>query len=273
MSYEYRTKANNFLGQKGYEIFLLINGFLSVLLIGAAVGTFFTGANFHLNEYNLVTWDHSLRGLEAAFNYFNISLGVFLVFNARLLGAQYLLNNLDFTTVPELKPRLQKSAWTSFLIELVFLLIVLISLLLMPGYGLAANGQIELINYKFAANLFANLLNPILLLAGLALVIWGVYLTRFKDSDKGIWYSGSGTVLVGLLVFFLVGYNGTAIYPSLADPGSSLTIYNASSTHYTLTVMSYVALLIPFVLAYIVYVWWAMDRVKLTPDDLNEDSY
>ncbi|MCF7823012.1 MAG: cytochrome d ubiquinol oxidase subunit II [Candidatus Marinimicrobia bacterium] len=273
VSYEYRKKANNLLGQKTYEIFLLINGSLGVLLIGAAVGSFFTGANFQLNEYNFVTWTHPLRGLEAAFNYFNLSMGLFLVFNARVLGAQYLLNNIDFTSAPDLEVRLRKSVWMNFLIELVFLLIVLISLLFMSGYGVAENGQVELMAYKYAGNLFANPLNVILLLAGLGLAIWGVYVTKIKNASNGIWFSGLGTVLVGLVVFFLAGYNDTCMYPSLTHPQSSLTIHNASSTHYTLTIMTYVAMIIPFVLAYIVYVWRAMDLTKLSLNDLKEKAY
>ncbi len=246
---------------------------VGVLLIGTAVGTFFTGANFKLNDYNFVNWTHSLRGLEAAFNYFNVSLGLFLVFNARVLGSQYLLNNLDFNSAPKLEGRLRKSAGMNFLIELIFLLVVLVSLLFMSGYGVAGSGQVELVSYKFANNLIANPLNIILLLAGLGLVIWSVYITKFKDANNGIWFGGAGTVLVGLVVFFLVGYNGSCIYPSLTHPQSSLTIYNASSTHYTLTVMTYVAFLIPFVIAYVVYVWRAMDLKKLSLDDLKEKAY
>jgi len=273
VSYEYRKKANNFIGQKGYEIFLLINGTVGVLLIGAAVGTFFTGSNFELNDYNFVTWTHPLRGLEAAFNYFNVSLGLFLIFNARVLGALYLLNNLDFNSAPLLEGRLRKSVLINFVIELVFLLIILVSLLLMSGYGVTENGQVELMSYKFAANLWANPLDIILLLMGLGFVIWGVYITKYKAANNGIWYGGTGTFLIGLVVFFLVGYNGSCIYPSLTHPQSSLTIYNASSTHYTLTVMTYVALLMPFVLAYIVYVWRAMDLKKLSLSDLKEKAY
>lgn len=273
VSYEYRKKPNNLLGQKGYEIFLLINGYIGVLLIGTAVGTFFTGSNFQLNEYNFVTWTHPLRGLEAAFNYFNLSLGLFLVFNARVLGSLYLLNNLDFNSAPELEGRLRKSTWMNFLIELVFLLVILISLLFMSGYGVAENGRIELMAYKYVGNLFSNPLNIILLLAGLGLVVWSVYVTKFKNANNGIWFGGLGTVLVGLVVFFLAGYNDTCMYPSLTHPQSSLTIYNASSTHYTLTVMTYVAMIIPFVLAYIVYVWRAMDLKKLSLSELKEEAY
>ena len=273
VSYEYRKKPDNFLGQKVYEIFLLINGVVGVLLIGVAVGTFFTGANFRLNDYNFVTWTHPLRGLEGAFNYFNLSLGLFLVFNARVLGAQYLLNNLDFNSVPTLENRLRKSIGTNFLIELVFLLVILISLLFMSGYGVSDSGQIEFIPYKFAGNLFANPLNIILLLTGLGFVIWSVFISRFKEAKNGIWYGGTGTVLVGLVVFFLVGFNGSCIYPSISHTQSSLTIYNASSTHYTLTVMTYVAFLIPLVVAYVVYVWRAMDLKKLSLNDLKEKAY
>ncbi len=273
VSYEYRKKPNNFLGQKTYEIFLLINGTLGVLLIGAAVGTFFSGANFELNEYNFVTWTHPLRGLEAAFNYFNLSLGLFLVFNARVLGAQYLLNNLDFDSAPELEDRLRQSTVINFVIELVFLIIVLVSLLFRSGYGVMDNGQIALIPYKFASNLIANPVNLIFLLAGLGLVIWSVYITKIRKSTHGIWYGGAGTILVGLVVFFLVGFNGSCIYPSLTHPESSLTIYNASSTHYTLTVMTYVAFLIPFVIAYVSYVWRAMDLKKLSLNDLKKKAY
>jgi len=273
VSYEYRKKPNNLLGQKGYESFLLINGSVGVLLIGIAVGSFFTGANFELNEYNFVTWNHPLRGLEAAFNYFNVSLGLFLVFNARVLGALYLLNNIDFKAAPDLEERLRQSTGLNFLIGLVFLLIVLASLIFMSGYGVTEAGEIEMVTFKFARNLIANPLNIILLLGGLGLVVWSVFITRFRTANHGIWYGGLGTILVGLTVFFLVGYNDSCIYPSLTHPQASLTIYNASSTHYTLTAMTYVAMIIPFVLAYIVYVWRAMDFKKLSLDDLKEKAY
>ena len=273
VSYEYRKKPDNLLGQRGFEWFLMINGSLGVLLIGAAVGTFFSGSNFKLNEYNLVTWTHALRGLEAAFNYFNLALGLFLVFNARVLGGQYLLNNIDLSDQPEFEARLRKSVWTNFLVELVFLLVFMVRLLTLSGYGILADGRIERMSFKYADNLFSSPFNIILLLAGLVLVIWSVYITRFKGSKRGICYGGAGTILVGLSVFFLAGYHQTAMYPSLTHPQSSLTIYNASSTHYTLTVMSYVALLIPFVLAYIIYIWRAMDSKQLSLDDLKEKAY
>lgn len=270
VSYEYRQKSNNLLGSTIFELFLFINGSLGILLIGAAVGTFFTGSHFQLNEYNFVTWTHPLRGLEAAFSIFNLSLGLFLVFNARTLGALYLVNNIDFTTVPELEGRLRKGCWTSFLCSLPFLGYVLASLLLMQGYGINEQGTVELVSRKYLANLLANPWLIGLLAGGLALVILGAVRTAKSSSTAGIWFSGPGTVLVGLTILLLPAYNNTAFYPSRTDLQSSLTIFNASSSPFTLATMTYVALAIPFVLAYIAYVWWAMDRTKVTAAELSE---
>jgi len=272
VSYEFRTKPGNLLGARTYELFMFINGSVGVLLIGAAVGTFFTGSNFVLSEFNLVTWTHPLRGLEAAFSLFNLSLGLFLVFNARTLGSMYLVNNIDFSINPEMEVRLRQATLTSFICSLPFLLYVLISLLLMKGFGFDDQGVVSLVSFKYLGNLLANLWIPGLLLVGLVLVIVGVLITAKNTKTSGIWFGGLGTVLVGLAVFFTAGYNNTAFYPSKADLQSSLTIFNASSSHYTLTVMTYVAMTIPFVLAYIAYVWWAMDSSKLTADEVARDS-
>ena len=270
VSYEYRSKPFNVLGARVYELFLFINGSVGILLIGAAVGTFYTGSNFQLNGYNFVTWTHPLRGLEAAFSIFNLSLGLFLVFNARTLGAMYLINNIDFGSAPDMETRLRNSCWTSFLCSLPFLGYVLVSLLLMKGYGLTDQGTVELVTRKYLANLLANPWLIGLLGAGLALVILGVFRTAKSRSTAGIWFSGPGTVLVGLVVLLLPAYNNTAFYPSKVDLQSSLTIFNASSSRFTLTTMTYVALAIPFVLAYIIYVWWAMDRTKTSVAELSE---
>lgn len=270
VSYEYRRKPNNFLGQRTYEVFMFINGSVGVLLVGAAVGTFFTGSNFTLNEYNLVKWLHPLRGLEAAFNLFNVSFGLFLVFLARTLGALYLANNLEHDDLVE---RLKKSGFNNLLCALPFLLYVLVSLVMMDGFAVdPMDGSVSMEANKYLNNLLQMPLNLVLLLAGLVLVVLGVAMNRFTASVRGIWPAGLGTVLTCLAIFFLAGYNNTAFYPSKADLASSLTIYNASSSHYTLTMMSYVALAVPFVLAYIAYVWKLMDGKKLTIDELNADK-
>ncbi len=269
VSYEFRKKPSNFLGSWTYELFLFINGSVGILLIGAAVGTFFTGSNFTFNDYNQVTWTNPLRGLEAVFSLFNLSLGLFLVLNARVLGSMYLINNIDFSTLPEFEKRMRKACLINLVCALPFLLYVLVSLIVAKGFGFDENGIVSMVAYKYLGNLLAMPQVLILLLAGLVLVIWGVVLTSFKSSDKGIWFGGLGTVLVGLAVFFLAGFNNTAFYPSKVDLQSSLTIYNASSTHYTLTVMTYVALIIPFVLGYIAYVWKLMDAKKLSISDVT----
>ncbi len=270
VSYKYRKKPDNFLGSTTYEVFLFINGSAGILLIGTAVGTFFTGSSFSLNDFNQVTWQTPYRGLEAARNFFNISLGLFLVFNARVLGAMYLINNIDHK---ELAERLRKSAWTSFLWSLPFLLYVLVNLLLMTGYAVnPENGDIFLQKGKYLQNLFAMPVPGLFLAGGLILAIYGVNLCCFKEKNNGIWFGGIGTVLIGLSVFFLAGYNNTAFYPSSFDLQSSLTIHNASSSHYTLTAMTYVALGIPFVLAYIAYVWKQMDNRQISMEDLNTED-
>ncbi len=270
VSYEFRKKPNNLLGETVYELFLFINGSVGILLIGAAVGTFFTGSNFTLNAFNQVTWTHPLRGLEAAFSLFNLSFGLFLVFNARTLGAMYLVNNIDFNGVPELETRLRKACLTSFLLSLPFLLYVVVSLLLIDGFSVDKGGVVSMVAYKYLNNLLAMPLVLGLLLVGLVLVILGTTRTGLAKVTTGIWFGGLGTVLVGLAVFFTAGFNGTSFYPSKVDLQSSLTIYNASSSHYTLTAMTYVALAIPVVLAYIAYVWRQMDSRKIDSRDLAD---
>lgn len=267
VSYEYRRKPDNFLGAKVYEVFLLINGTVSVLLIGAAVGTFFTGSNFTLSDYNFVTWQHPGRGIEAAFSLFNLSFGIFLVFLARLLGALYLNNNIEHQPLIE---RTRAASFTNLLLALPFLLYVLVSLLVMDGYAVdPITGVVSMQKGKYLANLLAMPINGLgFLLVGLLLVVWGVVSTRFMGSRKGIWPAGLGTVLVVLSVFSIAGYNNTAFYPSKFDLQSSLTIANASSSHYTLTAMSYIALSIPVVLGYVAYVWRLLDAKKLTEADI-----
>ncbi len=270
VSYEYRGKENNFLGTMTYDIFLLINGVAGILLIGCAIGTFFTGANFSLNEYNLVSWHHPLRGLEAASEPFNLALGFFLVFVARTLGTLYLKNNLAHEG---LRGRLGRAGFRNLLYSLPFLLYVLFRLVTMDGYTVdPATGAVTREAGKYLHNLMAMPLLDVTLVAGLVLVVWGVALNRFTDSDRGIWLAGPGAALVALTLFLLAGYNNTAFYPSAYDPASSLTIHNASSSHYTLTAMTYVAMAIPVVLAYIFYFWRKMDMVKLSMAEVAADS-
>jgi len=269
VSFEYRKKPDNFLGSTIYEVFLFINGSVGILLIGTAVGTFFTGSNFVLDEYNLVKWTTPLRGLEAAGNIFNISLGLFLVFNARVLGAMYLLNNIDFSDMDDFRKRTINAVFSNFIAALPFLLIVLVGLVTMKGFNVdPVTGHVNMVPFKYLKNLISMPPVLLMLLVGLGLVIFSVYTAKFKEKDSGIWFGGLGTVLVGLSIFSIAAFNNTPFYPSKADLQSSLTIYNASSSHYTLTAMTYVAFIIPLVLAYIAYVWFVMDRKKLEASEV-----
>ncbi len=270
VSYEFRKKPGNLLGARTYELFLFINGTVGILLIGMAVGTFYTGAEFQLSSYNLVTWKNPLRGMEAAFSLFNLSLGLFLVFNARTLGSMYLVSNIELAGSVELEMRLRRAAMTNFLCSLPFLAYVLASLLLMQGFGFDDQGTVSMVTRKYLANLVAVPWLPAMLGAGLALVVLGVLKTAKTESTRGIWFAGPGTVLVGLTVLLVPAYNNTSFYPSTSDLQSSLTIYNASSSLYTLKVMTYVALFIPVVLAYVAYVWRAMDSRKISIDEVGD---
>ncbi|MFH1020605.1 MAG: cytochrome d ubiquinol oxidase subunit II [Pseudomonadota bacterium] len=271
VSYEYRKKPDNVLGARTYEIFMFINGSVGLLLIGAAVGTFFTGSRFSLNLYNAVTWHTPYHGLEAALNPFNLAFGLFLVFLARILGAMYIVNHVAHE--PLIK-KARKATWINLLWALPFLLTILISLVTMNGFAVdPATGEIFMEKGKYLNNLLGMPAVLALLLGGLGSVIYGVATTGFLGKNNGIWFGGIGTVLVGLAIFSLAGYHNTAFYPSISDLQSSLTIHKASSSKYTLTVMSYVALAVPFVLAYVAYVWKLMDAKKLTLTELaGEDA-
>jgi len=270
VSYEYRKKPDNILGARTYEIFMAINGSVGLLLIGAAVGTFFTGSRFSLNLYNSVTWHTPYHGLEAALNPFNLAFGLFLVFLARTLGAMYLVNHVAHENLVK---QARKATWINLLWALPFLLTILIGLMTMDGFAVnPATGEIFMEKGKYLHNLLAMPAVLVMLLTGLGSVIYGVAATGFLGKNSGIWFGGIGTVLVGLAIFSLAGYNNTAFYPSLSDLQSSLTIYNASSSKYTLTAMSYVALAVPFVLAYVAYVWSLMNAKKLTLDELSGED-
>lgn len=269
VSYEYRTKPSNVFGAKLFETFLIINGSIGVLLIGTAVGTFFTGANFTLSTYNFVTWTSSLRGLEAAFSLFNLSLGLFLMFNARTLGAMYLLNNIDFSGMDDFEERMRNAAWKNFTYSLPFLGWFLLQIIPMDGYAVSATGEVFRQSFKYLINLVEVPALAVALVTGLALVITGVVLTAKTKAKCGIWSSGLGTVLVGMTVFGLAGFNNTAFYPSKVDIQSSLTIHNASSSMYTLQTMTWVALAIPVVVGYVAYVWWALDRKKTSLAEIH----
>lgn len=269
VSYEYRKKPNNFLGQKVYEAFMYINGSVGIILIGIAVGTMFTGGNFTKDAMNFSRWTSSTYGLEGALNLFNVALGVTIFFLARLNAALYFIKIIDNAQIIE---RTRKQLKIDTLLFLLFFALTGGLLLTMPGVAQTADGfQFE--NFKFLHNFLEMPALIVSFLLGVALVLAGLYSAIFKNGENGIWFSGIGTVVTVTTLFLLLGYNNTSIYPSLSDLQSSLSLQNASGSHYTLTAMSYVSLMVPFVLGYIWLVWKSMDKEKITSKEIEADSH
>ena len=270
VSYEYRKKPDNFLGARTYEIFLFINGSLGVILIGMAVSTFFSGSDFVLNEHNFVEWKTPFRGLEALSNPYLYLLGIAMFFLSRIGGCLYLMNNI---ADGEFIQNAKKQLLINTVLFLPFFLGFLAWILTKDGFAYDANGVVSLVPYKYAINLIEMPIAGILLLVGVLLVLVGIFQGAFTKSIRGIFAYGVGVTLAVTALFLITGLNGTAFYPSFSDLSSSLTIKNASSSHYTLGVMAYVSLLVPFVLAYIVVVWRAIDSKKITQDEIKNDHH
>jgi len=273
VSFEFRKKPGNLLGARTYELFLFVNGSFGILLLGIALATFFSGSRFQLDDYNQVLWQHPLRGLEAALDFFNVALGLFLVFLARTLGALYLLNNIDFRLplVKDMEKRLRKAVTSNLAAAVPFLLYFMASLASREGFAVnPATGEIFMEKGKYLLNLQAMPGVLAMLAAGLLLVLLGAAVARRASAKSGIWFSGFGAILVALALFLTAGFNNTAFYPSSFDLNSSLTIHSASSSRYTLTAMGYIALAVPLVLAYIAYFWHKMDREKLSTGEVSD---
>ena len=272
VSYEYRSKPNNILGQRAFEYFLLFNGFAGTLLIGVAVGTFFNGAEFSVNDMNLSRWETPYHGLEAALNPHNLLLGLSVFFLARILALLYFINNIsNEQIVTRSKIRLFRSSITF----VVFFVTFLVFLLKKDGFNYDPVTKIvEMEPHKYLHNLLAMPPVLVMLLLGVVLVLFGIIRSlASKRSTHGIWFTGSGTVMAVLSLLLTAGYNHTCYYPSLHDLQDSLTIENSSSSHYTLTAMSYVSLAIPFVVAYIFFVWRALNKKQITTEELDEDMF
>ncbi len=278
VSYEFQNKKENLIGSKAFRLFLMINGILAPLLIGTAVGTFFTGSDFTVNKVAITdpaapvisTWGNGWHGLEALVNYHALLLGCSLMFLTSILGALYILNNVEDNAIQAQMRRTVKMSLVPFL---AFFLSWLLILLVRPGFAADEDGIISLEKYKYLHNFLQMPAVLVMFLLGVLLVLWGIFKGSFRQSRSGIWPAGIGTVLVVMAVFFIAGYNGTAYYPSCTDLQSSLTIRNSSSSQFTLQVMFWVSLLIPFVVAYIAYAWHQMDRKKITPDEISDTQH
>lgn len=279
VSYEFQNKLGNFLGARTFQVCLIINGIVGPLLLGGAVATFFDGSNFIVDKANVTAlsqpvishWANASCGLDALLDPWNVVLGVAVLCLARILGLLYMRNNIDD---PTLRERCRRKLLPNTVAFLVFFLAFFVRLLVKDGYAYdAGTGVVSMVSGKYLSNLLTMWPLAIVLLIGVAALLYGILRTWLKaDYASGIWPAGIGTVLVVLVLFLIAGWNTTAYYPSNADLQSSLTIVNSSSSLFTLRTMFYVSLLIPFVLAYIAYCWHAMDHKKLTVEEVKDEE-
>lgn len=281
VAYEYRRKPGNVFGEKTFNVFLMINGIAGPLLLGTAVGTLFTGANFTVDRLNLANgagsgsatvisqWTTPWHGLEALTDTSNVFLGVAVVFLAMMLACQYFMNNIDDQTIRERARQRMIPVAVSFVL---FFVVWLVRLLLADGWAVDSAGRISVEPYKYLHNFIVMPYLAVALLLGVVSVLWSIGL-GWRGKRNAIWFGGAGTVLTVLALLLCAGWNNTAYYPSLADMQSSLTIYNSSSSLFTLKVMSIVSLLIPFVAAYIWYAWRAMNRKPITREEIRGDDH
>lgn len=279
VSYEFQNKIGNFLGPKTFQFFLTLNGIVGPLLLGGAVATFFEGSNFIIEKNNLVDisamtpiisrWANASHGLDALLNPWVLVFGFAVVFLARVLGILYVMNNVNDEDIRSRGSVRLIGAAVPFVILFVAFLV---HLLLKDGYAVDDMGRIYMEPYKYLNNFISMWYLLIIFIIGVVLVLYGIGKTVFsKNYIGGIWPAGIGTVLTVLALLLCSAWNNTAYYPSTADLQSSLTLENSCSSEFTLTTMFYVSLLVPFVLAYIVYAWRAIDAEKLDMDDIKND--
>ena len=279
VSYEFQSKAGNLLGKTAYRVFLVLNGVVGPVLLGGAVATFFTGSAFYINKGNIAdtmmpvisSWANAGHGLDALLNPWNVVLGLAVFFLARILGALYFINNIGDA---DLVKRCRRALWGNTGLFLVFFLAFVIRTLLAEGYAVnPETGEVFMEPYKYLTNFIEMPVVLLVFLIGVLAVLWGIVRTVWKPSfDKGIWFAGAGTVLTVLALLLVAGYNNTAYYPSTADLQSSLTLANSCSSQFTLRVMAYVSVLVPFVLAYIFYAWRSIDRKKIDAAEMQDEK-
>lgn len=280
VSYEFQSKLGNLLGKRTYQYFLVANGIIGPVLLGAAVATFFNGSNFVVSKGNITQeampvisqWANGWHGLDALLDLWNVVLGLAVLFLSRCLGILYFINNVSDA---ELLPRFRRRLMVEAVCFVVFFVPFVIYVLLKDGFAVdAASGSIVMESYKYFHNLMAMPWVLGLFLLGVVAVLFGLGRSILCATyNKGIWFAGVGTVLAVLALLLTVGYNNTAYYPSTADLQNSLTLSNSCSSLFTLKTMAYVSVFIPFVLAYIIYAWRAIDRKPITADEMKESDH
>ncbi|MDD4656952.1 MAG: cytochrome d ubiquinol oxidase subunit II [Bacteroidales bacterium] len=280
VSFEYRGKAGNLLGSRTYEIFLFLNGFLGSLLLGVAVGSFFTGGSFLMDKMNITDlnlqvisqWTNPWHGLELITVPFNLLMGIVVYLAARTLGLLYVIKRIDSDTiVPKAKTQL-KVTGVAFVLGFVGLLIALFT---MTGYSVnVENGIISPVKYKYFFNMTHLIWPAVMLIVGVVLVLIGIGSALFSKGKYSFFVTGGGVVLAVWSILICAAFNNTAFFVSNVNIQQSLTLYNSSSSEFTLKIMFYASLFIPFVIAYITYVWKALSKTKISEEDLDRpDSH
>jgi cytochrome d ubiquinol oxidase subunit II len=271
IAYEFRSKPGNFLGEKTYESFLLINGFFGTILLGTAVGTFFNGGHFVVNDWNFSSWTSRWYGLEALTSFHNVSLGISVFALSRILAIHYFHKNIDHAAIIE---RSRPVLWINSCLFLVTFLYWLTKLMMIRGFAYDPGSRFVFMeDHKYFHNILEMPVNSFILLIGTGLVLFGIIRSLLSGFQNAIWFSGTGTVLTVFAIFILAGFNQTCFYPSLSNLQSSLTIENASSSKYTLTVMAYVSLVVPFVFAYIAHAWRSINNKKIDQTEMEGGSH
>lgn len=275
VSYEFQNKLGNLLGARTFQTMLVVNGVVGPLLLGMAVATFFNGANFVVDKMNLTVfsqpvishWANASGGLDAVADPWNVVLGLAVFFLSRVLGLLYTKNNINDEV---LSLRISRRLIIEAACFLVFFLLFLVRTLFKDGFAYnPSTGDIFIEPQKYLNNLIDMWYVALTLVVGVVLVLYGIVRTINKVYIFGIWFAGIGVVMVVLSLLLCAGWNNTAYYPSIANLQSSLTIANSCSSEFTLHTMAVVSLLIPFVLAYIVYAWRCIDKKKLDHDEIS----
>ena len=281
VSYEFQNKIGNILGPKTFQFFLTLNGIVGPLLLGGAVATFFEGSNFIIAKDNMVDaaaitpiisrWANASHGLDALLNPWVLVFGFAVVFLARVLGILYIINNVDDENIRSRASVRLIGAAVPFVVLFVA---YLVHLLVKEGYAINAYGLVYMEPHKYLHNMIEMWGLLVLLLSGVIMVLFGIIYTIIsKRFIAGIWQAGLGTIFTVLALLLLAGWNNTAYYPSTADLQSSLTLANSCSSEFTLRTMFWVSLLVPFVLAYIFYAWRAIDKKKITKEEIQGDDH
>lgn len=275
VSFEYRGKAGNLLGSRTYEIFLFLNGFFGSLLLGVAVGTFFTGGSFVMNKMNITNsihpvisyWTNGWHGLDAIANPFNLLMGIVVYLAARTLGLLYVIKQIDLDSLVA-KAKVQiKVTGVAFILGFVGLLIALFT---MTGHSVSPeNGVISAVKYKYFFNMAELIWPAIMLICGVLLVLYGIGTSLFSKGKFSFYITGGGVVLAVWSILICAAFNNTAFFVSTVDMQQSLTLYNSSSSEFTLKVMAYASLFIPFVIGYVIFVWRTLSKTKISDTDLD----